>query len=317
MPNKRLIEVIVGGCPVCDQVVRVVRRLAGDAWEVKVLPLQRPAAFARATELGVTEAPAVVIDGRLADGCQGVFRQRASQLEDSIDRLHDRVRSEPGGSTHCTMAKCCSPVRCGLSPTRPPSTSVLLAAVGRFLRDQPDDDARTPGQLRGWAAAEPTRAELATAGMDHVVLLIRDPNWLYVYWDITDWGWAKLCQHGITDPANGWRRVLRVRDLPLRLHGVPVDGGREIELCDLAREWYLPAPPGHRSVSADLGYRSPDGEFLVVARSRAVDVRRIHNEFTERALRDAGLGGSSGEGSGRTATAHSALHHATGAVASG
>jgi len=112
-----------------------------------------------------------------------------------------------------------------------------------------------------------------TYGIDRVVLLVRDPEWLYCYWDISGESWAKLIQRGITNPANGWKRVLRLYDMT----GTTAAGAgsyTDLELDDMAREWYFQSPAQDRVFLVEFGYRSASGEFLVIARSNLVQVPR-------------------------------------------
>jgi hypothetical protein len=71
MTAKRKVEVFSAGCPACDETVALVRRAACPSCDVSVLDLHDPAVAQRARALGVRSAPAVVIDGKLADCCQG------------------------------------------------------------------------------------------------------------------------------------------------------------------------------------------------------------------------------------------------------
>ncbi len=71
MEKRRRIEVFSAGCPICEETVALVRRLACPDCEVTVLPMSEPAVAARARELRVRSVPAVAVDGRLADCCAG------------------------------------------------------------------------------------------------------------------------------------------------------------------------------------------------------------------------------------------------------
>lgn len=71
MATKRKIEVFSAGCPACEETVRLVNRIACPSCEVSVLDMKEPAVAKRAKSLGIRSAPAVVIDGRLADCCAG------------------------------------------------------------------------------------------------------------------------------------------------------------------------------------------------------------------------------------------------------
>ena len=69
--SKRKVEIFSAGCPVCDDAVQLVNRIACPACEVQVLDMKTPTVAARAKELGVNSVPAIAVDGTLADCCQG------------------------------------------------------------------------------------------------------------------------------------------------------------------------------------------------------------------------------------------------------
>ncbi len=69
MTAKRKIEVFTAGCPVCEETIALVNRVACPSCEVSLLDMKDPAIAARAKQLGVRSVPAVVIDGALARCC--------------------------------------------------------------------------------------------------------------------------------------------------------------------------------------------------------------------------------------------------------
>ncbi len=69
--KKRVVEVFSAGCPVCEETANLVNRLACASCEVSVLDTKDASVASRAKRLGIRSVPAVVIDGRLADCCQG------------------------------------------------------------------------------------------------------------------------------------------------------------------------------------------------------------------------------------------------------
>ena len=69
MSNKRKVEVFSAGCPVCEDVVRLVKASACLSCEVTVLDTNDIRVAQRAKALGVSRVPAVVINGKLADCC--------------------------------------------------------------------------------------------------------------------------------------------------------------------------------------------------------------------------------------------------------
>jgi glutaredoxin len=71
MSVKQKIEVFGSGCPVCNEAVGLIKRLACDECEISVLDMHEPKVSDRAKGLGVRSIPAVVLDGKLAACCTG------------------------------------------------------------------------------------------------------------------------------------------------------------------------------------------------------------------------------------------------------
>jgi len=71
MNTKRKVEIFSAGCPVCEETVSLVNRIACPSCELEVLDLHTPAAASSAKDLGISSVPALVIDGKVADCCEG------------------------------------------------------------------------------------------------------------------------------------------------------------------------------------------------------------------------------------------------------
>lgn len=71
MAAKRKIEVFSAGCPVCEQTVELVKRIACESCEVSVLDMHDAEVARKAEDFGIKAVPAVVIDGKPAQCCQG------------------------------------------------------------------------------------------------------------------------------------------------------------------------------------------------------------------------------------------------------
>jgi len=69
--SKRQVEIFSAGCPVCEETIQAVRRLACDSCEVAILDVREPDIANRAASLGLRSIPAVVVNGALADCCAG------------------------------------------------------------------------------------------------------------------------------------------------------------------------------------------------------------------------------------------------------
>jgi hypothetical protein len=100
-------------------------------------------------------------------------------------------------------------------------------------------------------------------GADRVRLLVRDPEWLFAYWDLDPRSQAAL-RTELGERAGALSRLsLRVFD--------PQRGGMEVILLpDGARAWYVRTDPSRRTYRAELGFTLPSGEFRRLALSNLV-----------------------------------------------
>ena len=69
--SLRKVEVFTAGCSLCDDAVQLARSLACEACDVEVIDMKTAAGQTKAKHYGVTSVPAVVVNGVLADCCQG------------------------------------------------------------------------------------------------------------------------------------------------------------------------------------------------------------------------------------------------------
>ena len=71
MNAKRKVEVFSAGCPVCQETIDLVTRLACGSCEITVLDMKKSDVAQRAKQLGIRSVPAVAINGQLAGCCAG------------------------------------------------------------------------------------------------------------------------------------------------------------------------------------------------------------------------------------------------------
>lgn len=108
-------------------------------------------------------------------------------------------------------------------------------------------------------------------GESRIVLMPRDPQWAYTYWDVPGEHKEELRRQGGQQLA---LRIYDVTDIDIN-HQAP--HSVQEYLCDeMAREWYLPIPVSDRDYVADIGYRCADGRWLVLARSAPVKVPPVY-----------------------------------------
>ncbi len=108
-------------------------------------------------------------------------------------------------------------------------------------------------------------------GESRIVLLPRDPQWAYTYWDIPNDHKEELRRQG------GQTLALRIYDVTdLDLDYQSPHSLQEYPADELAREWYLPIPVSDRDYVIDIGYRTADGGWLVLARSARVHIPPVY-----------------------------------------
>jgi len=105
-------------------------------------------------------------------------------------------------------------------------------------------------------------------GVDRVRLLVRDPEWLFAYWDVSPKSVEELRRHLGERAAAVARLTLRISD--------PVSGGvSDVLLPPGARWWYVRTDSARRSYRAELGFTLASGEFRSLARSNTVTTPRV------------------------------------------
>jgi hypothetical protein len=104
-------------------------------------------------------------------------------------------------------------------------------------------------------------------GVDRVRLHVKDPAWLFAYWDIAPASLAALRREL-------GERTLALSRVTLRVVDTGAGGASVILLPPGARSWYVRTAQGRRSYRAELGITLPSGEFRRLAESNTVVVPR-------------------------------------------
>jgi hypothetical protein len=105
-------------------------------------------------------------------------------------------------------------------------------------------------------------------GQNRIRLLVRDPEWIFAYWDVKP--------ESLEDLAKKLgERALALSRLTLRVVD-PVSGGSsDILLPAGARWWYVRTDSARRTYRAELGVTLPSGEFRRLAESNTVVTPRV------------------------------------------
>ena len=69
--TKRLVEVFIAGCPLCDEAVKLMRELACSNCEVKIYDLfqESTAEKEKRTQYEIHRVPAVVVNSKSVERC--------------------------------------------------------------------------------------------------------------------------------------------------------------------------------------------------------------------------------------------------------
>ena len=114
----------------------------------------------------------------------------------------------------------------------------------------------------------------AQYGEDGMVLLVRDPWWLYAYWEVTPLRDREVADEMQRLGAAADKTVLRVYDIT----GSSLANPRsffDIEITFLAGNWYIDVGIPDREWVAELGRRARDGRFFMLVRSNIVRTPRF------------------------------------------
>lgn len=105
-------------------------------------------------------------------------------------------------------------------------------------------------------------------GTTEAALLPRDPNWMFIYWEIAENSLKNLRRAHGDDVLQKGRQVIRVYD-------VSGDGGSPSKYFDIpvmfeAGSWYVNVQEGGRSYRCEVGLSMPDGSFLGLVKTNTV-----------------------------------------------
>lgn len=112
-------------------------------------------------------------------------------------------------------------------------------------------------------------------GDTKLTLLVRDPWWLYAYWEVTA---ARADEVRRVIPAEeraDLQTVLRVYDVTDRA-GDPAGAHRFVDVVFThdVDNWFVDTGEAHRTWVAELGYRTAHGRFYALVRSNVVTTPR-------------------------------------------
>jgi hypothetical protein len=106
---------------------------------------------------------------------------------------------------------------------------------------------------------------------DRVVVMVRDPFWLHVYWELTR-GTIERAEAALGQDWHHAKPILRLLDVTSEDTTSATESVvRDIEIHGGTNNWYIDVQQPPRSFRVDVGYRTKAGRFYVLTRSNVVN----------------------------------------------
>ncbi len=109
-------------------------------------------------------------------------------------------------------------------------------------------------------------------GTTEAALLPRDPNWMFIYWEITDNSMKNVRSRHGEDVFKKGRPVIRVYDVSPGHDGD--SGGRYFDIPVMleAKSWYINVQEAGRAYCCEVGLALPDGSFVGLVKTNTVNL---------------------------------------------
>jgi len=113
-------------------------------------------------------------------------------------------------------------------------------------------------------------------GEDRIVLMVKDPWWIFAYWEIQPKTERAARSQLLPEEIAGLQSVLRVYDVTgMDGSAQPAHGAFDIGLSGLATNWYIHTNAPHHAFVVEIGLLTSRGRFLPLARSNRVTTPRF------------------------------------------
>jgi len=177
-------------------------------------------------------------------------------------------KAAPLNGKHTANGKHAAPAKAAPAARPQKAAARATSANGSALPAKLADRAKSTAV----AAAAPAAPKTMATGhaKDRIVVLVRDPYWLHVYWELTHQS-VQRAEAALGQDWHGARPILRLFDVSAHettaTSETPV---RDVEIHGGCNNWYLEVNNPPRTFRVDIGYFSKRGQFYVLARSNVV-----------------------------------------------
>ena len=111
-----------------------------------------------------------------------------------------------------------------------------------------------------------------TYNEDRLVILPRDPYWMFAYWEITEGKRQQVKEKYGKDIFEVSQAILRVHDITgvKKFTGTNSIGYKDIPAFIATRNWYIKVDYPGKTWCIELGLKTRDGKFIILLRSNIV-----------------------------------------------
>ncbi|MBD1858790.1 DUF4912 domain-containing protein [Leptolyngbya sp. FACHB-1624] len=278
---------IIDAEPISDDEARSIM----DNSEAQVIELEEPPIIAATSEVESVEASSSIPEiaalggAATAAGLAGIAGSRLADQEANLESPQPEV---PDTQETPAMIDPSQPDASAASSDESTDESALpgIAAVGGIATGMVgmamarSDEGQTIVESARFDVGQTDLSSEALADVDEglpdlpdgygdsrIVLMPRDPQWAYAYWDIPNEHKSELRNQG------GQNLVLRLYDVTdVDLAHQSPHSLQQFACDEMARDWYLPIPVSDRDYIAEIGYMTGDGRWLMLARSHSVRI---------------------------------------------
>jgi hypothetical protein len=222
---------------------------------------------------------------------KGASRLRKEEL---LNKLQELVQGQLRGTPHPVSTTPERPNHVSVAQVtvdlaRNSSAPTVVAEAEQRVASQvpspecdPSQDARESKFFLGPQSTlpEPEILELpATYNDNRIVLLARDPHWLYAYWDFSVERMSAIrSQLGASEA----QLILRISDVTyVDFNGANAWNTTDIELTPFTTNWYISVPQADTAYCVEVGYRAQDGRFAALGRSNVVSTPRAETSLSD------------------------------------
>ncbi|MBX7247186.1 MAG: DUF4912 domain-containing protein [Candidatus Sumerlaeaceae bacterium] len=164
--------------------------------------------------------------------------------------------------------------------TAPKPRVVRQAVAERALKPEAEIAPLAPTDVREQFFHEHRAAHVAESQRDvpveygdtKIVLLVRDPEWVFAYWEVND-----ATRQELKIPRGGHERKMVIRLYKIDGRNWPEEAAHyffDTEIGPYSNNWYLRVPETAADWCAELGMYDDQGNYIVIVRSNRINTPR-------------------------------------------